>query len=185
MDTELLIQKINELKQKPQLNRHERRYLIKLENKLHSPKISSNKQWRSALTKFLIVFGVLLFIVGLYWYIKSLPYLPPIDMAGHKEENPSSHIVDKAMPEYIQKHMLEHADGKGKPGVLIQYNCSSPYTCEPGLIDRLKNLIKKYPENVYLTPGNYDGVIILTKLNKREILSSFNEAKIIKFIKNE
>lgn len=185
MDKELLIKKIDELKQKPQLNSHERRYLMKLENKLNSPKTSSNKQWRRSLTQFLIVFVIFLLIGGLYWYKKSLPYLPPIDMDGHKEENPPSHIVDKTMPEYIQKHMLEHADGKGKPGVLIQYNCSPPYKCESGLVDRLKSLIKKYPENVYLAPGKYDGFIILTKLNKRKILNSFNEEKIIQFIKNK
>ncbi len=185
MDTELLIQKINELKQKSQLNRHERRHLIKLENKLNPPRLKSNNPWKNILRRILIVFILLFLSGGLYWYIKSLPYLPPIDMDGHKEENPPSHIVDEAMPEYIQKHMLEHADGKGKPGVLIQYNCSAPYKCESGLVDRLKSLIKKYPENVYLAPGNYDGAIILTKLNKREILDSFNEARIVEFINDK
>lgn len=182
MDKELVVQKINELKEKAQLNRHERRYLEKLESKLHPPKISSNVPWKSILTKFLIALTILFLIVGLYLYIKSRPNLPPIDLSGHIEENPSSHVLDTAMPEVIQKHMLEHADGKGDPGIIIQYNCNKPYRCEPGLGNKLKQLVKKYPKHVYLAPGNYSGMIILTRLNKREILNSYNEAKIIEFI---
>ena len=41
---------------------------------------------------------------------------------------------------------------------------------------------KKYPENVYLAQGNYDGKIILTRLGKREILDKFDEKKIVEFI---
>ncbi|MBI4225555.1 hypothetical protein HY612_00405 [Candidatus Roizmanbacteria bacterium] len=85
------------------------------------------------------------------------------------------------MPEVIQKHMLEHADGKGKPGVVIQYNCKK-YSCEKDLIGKLKNLVKKYPDSVYLAPGNYDGKIILTKLGEREILAKYDEKKISEFI---
>lgn len=182
MDKELVVQKINELRKKPQLNRHERRYLAKLENKLNLSKISSHFPWKSILTKFSIVLTILFLIGGLYLYIKSRPNLPPIDMSGHIEENPPSHILDTAMPEVIQKHMLEHADGKEEPGVIIQYNCKKPYRCEPGLVNRLKQLVKKYPKNVYLAPGNYSDMIILTRLNKREILNSFNESKIVEFI---
>ena len=79
--------------------------------------------------------------------------------------------------------MLEHADGDGKNGlgVIIQYNCEK-YRCEKDLIEKLKTLVKKYPKNVYLTPGNYDGKIILTRLGKREILDKFDEQKITSFI---
>ncbi len=78
--------------------------------------------------------------------------------------------------------MLEHANGKVKPGVIIQYNCKK-YYCEPDLITKLTELVKQYPENVYLAPNNYDGKIILTKLNKRQILNEFNEQVIKDFIK--
>lgn len=185
MDVETIQQKINELKQKPQLNRRERRYLAKLENKLNSQKASSTIPWKSILTKFSISLA-LVFLLGVsYLYIRSRPNLPPIDMSGHIEENPPSHVLDTAMPEVLQKHMLEHADGKGSPGVIIQYNCSTKYSCNPGLVDKLKGIVKKYPKNVHLAPGNYDGIIILTKLNKREILDSFDEPKITAFINNE
>jgi len=182
MDKELIIQKINELKGKAQHNRHERRYLAKLENKMSPSKITSSIPWKSILTKFFIVLTTLFLIGGLYLYIKSLPHLPPIDMSGHIEENPPSHILDTAMSEVIQKHMLEHADGKGDPGIIIQYNCNKPYRCEPVLVNKLKQLVKKYPKNVYLAPGNYSGMIILTRLNKREVLNSYNEPKMLEFI---
>ena len=175
---------IEKLKQKPQLNRHERRYLTKLESKLNQPKISSSFPRKNIFKKLFISFVVLSVVVGLFLYIKSLPNLPPIDMTGHIEENPSAHILNKEMPESIQKHMLEHADGKGKPSILIQYNCKK-YNCEKGLIEKLKVLVKKYPENVYLAPNNYDGKIIITKLNQRKIISAFDEGQIVDFITNK
>src|SRR3989338_7113289 len=144
MEKELVAQKIDELKKKPQLNRHERRYLAKLENKLNPPKISSDIPWKSILTKLLIALTILFLIGVFYLYIKSRPNLPPINISGHIEENPPSHILDNAMPEVIQKHMLEHADGKGEPGIIIQYNCKKPYSCEPELVNRLKQLVEKY-----------------------------------------
>lgn len=183
MDIEHIQKEIDRIKQKHQLNRHERRYLAKLESKLIQPKIVTSLPWKNIFTKFFISFAVLSIIIGLFWYIKSLPNMPPIDMAGHIEKNPPAHILDTEMPESIQKHMFEHADGKGKPGILIQYNCKK-YNCEKDLIEKLKVLIKKYPENVYLSPNNYDGKIILTRLNKREILEKFVEKKIISFIEN-
>lgn len=189
MSEEKIINEINILKQKPQLRRQERRYLQKLESKLSGNQINSSESKGKPLNIKLILSTIsivvlsLSAIVGITWYISSRPSLPPINMAGHIEENPSSHILNTKMPESIQKHMLEHADGKGKPGVLIQYNCKK-YNCEKDLIEKLKVLVKKYPENVYLAPGNYDGKIILTRLNKREILKKFDGKIIITFIKN-
>jgi len=171
---------IKELKQKPLLNRRERRYLTKLEGKLYSsPKNPLN--WKGLATKILIILVCLLTIGGIGWYVVTRPNLPPIDMTGHIEENPPAHILDTEMPESIQKHMLEHADGKGKQSVLIQYNCKK-YACERDLIDELKTLVKSYPQNVYLAPGNYDGKIILTRLGQRQILTSFDEQQIVDFI---
>lgn len=134
------------------------------------------------LRKFLFLFLGIAFIAGVAWWINSQPNLPPIDIAGHVEDNPNLHAISEPMPEPIQKHMLEHADGEGKPGIIIQYNCSKPYICEPGLADKLKNVVKKYPENVYLAPGNYDGKIILTRFGQREILDKLDQKKIEEFI---
>ncbi|OGK26028.1 hypothetical protein A3C28_02130 [Candidatus Roizmanbacteria bacterium RIFCSPHIGHO2_02_FULL_39_9] len=173
---------IEKLKQKPQLNRRERRYLAKLEKKRTPQTSGQTIDWKAITTRSLIVFGVLITLGGIIWYIRMQPNLPPIDMSGHIEQNPKSHVLNEAMPDPIQKHMLEHADGEGEPGVIIQYNCTKPYICESGLVDKLKVVVKKYPENVYLAPNTYDGVIILTKLNKREILDKFDEKKIKDFI---
>ena len=79
--------------------------------------------------------------------------------------------------------MFEHADGKGKPGIIIQYNCQK-YICEPDLVQKLTALVKQYPDNVYLAPNNYDGEIILTKLNEIKILENFDEKIIRDFIQS-
>ncbi len=121
-------------------------------------------------------------VIGLgLWYLSTRPNLPPTDMQGHIEESPKAHIVDAPMPDAIQRHMLEHADGKGKPSIIIQYNCKK-FSCEPDLVVKLTDLVKQYPDNVYLAPNDYDGKIILTKMGKLQILDGFDEESIKKFI---
>ena len=120
-------------------------------------------------------------IFGFGWFLISRPSFPPTSMQNHIEQSPPSHIVDRPIPANIQKHMLEHADGGGKPGIVIQYNCDD-YDCSPDLVEKLTELVKQYPNNVYLAPNNYDGKIILTKLRKREILDTFDEQAIRTFI---
>ena|SRR3989338_5631903 len=176
MEEARILSEIEKLRQKAQLNRRERRYLAILKSKLHPPSKSS-VNWKGILRKTLLGIGGLLFIGGISWYIGTRSNLPPIDTAGHIEQNPKSHILSEPMPESIQKHMLEHADGKGKPGILIQYNCKK-YDCEKNMVGKLQTLIKKYPENIYLAPGNYDGKIILTRLGKREVLDALVQKKI-------
>ena len=181
MDNQSIQEQINLLKNKPQLSRRERRYLAKLERKLQGEQKPNTFNWKDIATKIVVILLVVTFIGGIVWYIKSQPTLPPIDIEGHVEQSPPSHISDQEMPEPIQKHMLEHADGEGKPGILIQYNCKK-YNCEKNMVDKLRRLVKKYPENGYLARGNYDGKIVLTKLGKREILDSFAEKRITDFI---
>lgn len=120
-------------------------------------------------------------IGGLGWFVSTRPSLPPTTAQNHSEDMPQAHIADTPIPDSMQRHMLEHADGKGKSGILIQYNCKK-YSCESDLITKLTELVKQYPENVYLAPNNYDGKIILTKLGKNEILDTFDEQIIKKFI---
>lgn len=185
METSDIQKQIEELKQKSQLNRRERRNLARLEQKLHPSRGVSSFPWKSVSTKLLIIVIAGLIIAGIFGFVRSQPNLPPVDIEGHIEQNPRSHILDSEMPEPIQKHMLEHADGDSKNGLglIIQYNCKK-YSCEKGLIEKLKNVVKKYPKNVYLAPGNYDGKIILTKLGKQEILNDYDEKKIVEFITN-
>ncbi len=120
-------------------------------------------------------------VVGLGWFIANRPYLPPTTTQGHTEDMPQSHVTDSPIPSSMQRHMLEHADGKGAPGIIIQYNCKD-YACEPDMIQNLKTLVGKYSGNVYLAPNNYDGKIILTKLGAIKVLDAFNEEEIKKFI---
>ena len=191
MEPETVQKQIEGLKSKEQLTRRERRYLQKLESKLSGNK-NSNKPFelegkpfniKSILIEILIIVVVALIIIGIIWFAASRPNLPPIDLAGHIEQNPPSHILDQEMTEAIQKHMLEHADGDDKKGqgMIIQYNCKK-YSCEKDFIPKLTTLVKKYPKNIYLAPGNYDGKIILTKLGQRKTLSSFDEGQITDFI---
>lgn len=195
MEPATIQKQIQNLKNKPQLTRRERRYLQKLESKLSEnknlskPSESAGKSSniiKPILTKISIISLIVLIMAIIVWFVVSRPNLPPIDLTGHIEENPPSHVADVEMSESIQKHMLEHADGDDKkgPGIIIQYNCKK-YICEKDLIPKLTVLVKKYPKNVYLAQGNYDGKIILTRLNKREIIEKFDEEKIVDFIENK
>ncbi|MCH7883314.1 hypothetical protein IIA95_02785 [Patescibacteria group bacterium] len=120
-------------------------------------------------------------IGGIGWFAATRPSLPPTTDVNHSEASPSAHIVTQPIPDVVQRHMLEHADGRGKPGIIIQYNCND-FECEPDLIKNLTELVKRYPDNVYLAPNSYDGEIILTKLGKRKILDGFDEQAITDFI---
>ena len=113
---------------------------------------------------------VLLVVWGISSLIPDIRNLPPTDAQGHIEVNPASHISKEPMQLLIQKHMLEHADGTGPPGIIINYNCED-FECEPGLIENLEAFAIKYTSNVYVAPWkNMGAVIVLTKLGKLEIL---------------
>jgi len=128
----------------------------------------------------LVVFGAIL--GGIVWLINSIETLPPTTMQGHIEASPASHILKEQMPLAIQKHMLEHSDETGPPGVIINYNCKQ-YDCEPDLIEKLESFVEKYPDHVYVSPfKGMDAKIALTKLGKIEILEEFDEEKIEAFI---
>ena len=128
----------------------------------------------------LIAVGI---IGGLGWLISLAPNLPPISMENHSENSPIAHIITTKMPDPIQRHMLEHADGNDSngSGIIIQYNCDD-YECQSDLVQKLTALVKEYPRNVYLAPNNYDGKIILTRLGKRKVLDEFDEQAIRDFI---
>ncbi|MEX2017302.1 MAG: hypothetical protein WD876_02415 [Candidatus Pacearchaeota archaeon] len=117
----------------------------------------------------------------IYFPISNLKILPPTDMDGHIESNPSNHVLKETMPIAIQKHMLEHADGTGRPGVIINYNCED-YDCETDLIENLETFTEVY-DYVYVAPfKGMDAKIALTKLNKIEVLEEYNNKTIEKFI---
>jgi len=124
-------------------------------------------------------------IGGVMWFASSRPNLPTTASQGHAEGVPSAHIVTTPIPDNIQRHMIEHADGNDSngSGIIIQYNCDD-YDCEPDLIEKLTDLVLEYPRNVYLAPNSYDGKIILTKLGRRKVLDEVDEQAIRDFIGN-
>lgn len=111
----------------------------------------------------------LLAAVGVGWLGSSIvtaKRLPPTSLVDHVEQSPPGHILTTPMPLAIQKHMLEHADGGGRPGVVINYNCVK-FRCPEGMVDRLAGLVRAYPEFVYLAPyPEMDVKIAVTKLGK-------------------
>jgi|SRR3989344_4681095 len=128
-----------------------------------------------------IVVGLI--IAGIVWGISNIERLPPTDMDGHIESNPSSHILKYPMPIAIQKHMLEHADGVegGKAGVIINYNCKD-YSCEESLIENLESFATEY-DYVYVAPfKGMDAKIAVTKLGKIDILEEYDKIRIKSFI---
>ncbi len=131
----------------------------------------------------ILIIIVGLIITGVVWGTSNIERLPPIDMDGHIESNPSSHILKDPMPIATQKHMLEHVDGVegGKAGVIINYNCMD-YQCEKGLIGELEDFATEY-DYVYVAPfKGMDAKIAVTKLGKIDVLEEYDEIQIKKFI---
>jgi len=124
--------------------------------------------------------------VGLGWLGYSLvtaKRLPPTGMADHIEVSPPGHILTEPMPLNIQKHMLEHADGGGPPGVIINYNCVK-FRCPDGMIERLTTIARSYPTFVYLAPfPDMDVKIAITRLGKIITLDEVDEQRIHEFIR--
>ncbi len=109
-------------------------------------------------------------------------YYPPTDIRGHTENVPPSHILSSPMPLSVHKHMLEHADGSGPPGVIINYNCED-FECAPDLVDRLAAIVNDYPDNVYLAPfPNMSAKIVVSRYQRRLVLDEYDEEKIREFI---
>lgn len=122
---------------------------------------------------------------GLGWLgysIVTAKRLPPTSMADHTEEMPPGRILTTPMPLAIQKHMLEHADGKDRPGVIINYNCVQ-FRCAEGLIERLTEVARAY-SFVYLAPyPEMDARIAVTRLGEILVLDDADQARIHEFIK--
>lgn len=154
---------------------------IKKSNPLLELSYSQKKKIKIGLI--LIIF---LFMFGgiIYFFALNVQVLPPVSVQGHIEVNPPSHILKEPMDLRVQKHMLEHSDGIGPPGIIINYNCID-FECEEDLILKLENFAKKYPLNVYVAP--FKGMttkIVLTKSGKLKKLNEFDEKIIEDFIKN-
>src|SRR3990172_2339486 len=131
-----------------------------------------------------LIIAVLL-IGGIYYWSTNREILPPTDMAVHIEQNPSSHVMDEPMSLSVQKHMLEHSDGKGQPGVVINYNCED-FGCDSDLKDRLTEIANKYPEFVYIAPfPNMSKKIAITRMGKIQTFNNLEVEGLMRFIEEE
>ena len=132
----------------------------------------------------LIIIGIVVY--GIFFLVSKSSNsltLPPTNMQGHIEVSPPSHILKEPMKLSIQKHMLEHVDGKDGVGggIIINYDCKN-YECEEGLVEKLESFANKY-NNVYVAPFKNMAVkIAITKLGRIETLDELNERKIEIFI---
>ena len=124
---------------------------------------------------------------GLGWLgysVATARRLPPTSMTDHVEASPAGHILTEPMPLAIQKHMLEHADGGGPPGVIINYNCTK-FRCPDGMVDRLAAIARAYPAFVYLAPyPEMDVKIAVTRLGKILVADDVDEGRIRGFIED-
>ncbi|MCH7730878.1 hypothetical protein IID21_05215 [Patescibacteria group bacterium] len=175
------VEKNSQQAEQQQLTKQERRQL----KRQHKQEEWQKEQGKERIKKIIMIAGIVLVVGGgifaLSLFASRAPNVPPTSQVNHSENSPPTHIMSNPIPEGIQKHMLEHADGVGPPGIIIQYNCDD-FECEFDLVERLTQLVQEYPENVYLAPNMYDGKIILTKEGRREILDSFDEQTIRSFI---
>jgi len=165
----------------PQLTKQERKRLKKQGKQEERRQGRSQEKMKKIITIVVLVLVVGGGIFALGWFFSTAPSLPPTTQQNHSEESPPAHIVTVPIPEAIQRHMFEHADGGGRPGIIIQYNCQD-FACAPDLIEKLTELVQRYPQNVYLAPNSYAGKIILTKLGRRKILEDFDQQAIEDFI---
>ena len=175
----------NETNNKP-ISEAKARYEKQKQEKIAAKKRSATVKEVTKKSKTVLVVGIIVAVLAVGGYfalqkLQSIPFLPPISAQNHSETSPVAHILDTRIPDREQRHMMEHADGDGFPGIIIQYNCDA-YACEDDLVSQLTQLVEEYPDNVYLAPNRYDGKIILTKAGRREILDQFDEVAIREFI---
>jgi len=151
--------------------------------KYKAPKQKMDPQQKKKIRNWSIFVIIVVIIVGgISFLVLSIKTLPPTDPRGHSEDKPPSHAVKNPMSISMQRHMLEHSDGDGPPGVIINYNCED-YICEPDLISKLEKFVEKYPNNVYVAPfPDMDAKIALTRAGRQKTLKEFDQSRIEFFI---
>ena len=109
--------------------------------------------------------------------------LPPTGFsAAHLESLPRQQINTQPIPRLEQEHVMERAAGHERGSMLVQYNCVE-YDCEPGLVEKLTEIVLNFPRYVYLAPyPTMDAKIALAAPGRLLTLESLDEDKIRKFI---
>lgn len=109
--------------------------------------------------------------------------LPPTGFsAAHLESLPLQQINTRPIPRLEQEHVMERAAGHEKGSLLVQYNCVE-YQCEPGLVERLTEIVLEFPRYVYLAPyPTMDAKIALAAPGRLETLDFLDELRVRQFI---
>lgn len=180
------LKELESLAKEGRLTKKQKRLFKRLRKKQEQAKKRKRTKFKQVGKWAFLTLALAAAIYGGYYYYANREILPPTDMANHIEKSPSSHILKEPMPIAVHKHMLEHADGKGKPGVIINYNCKD-FDCKDDFLPKLEELVQKdeYKDFLYLAPyPNMSTKLVLTKLGKQETLDQFNAEKIKQFIEN-
>ena len=128
----------------------------------------------------LAVGGFALFMAASSTFGKILP--PTGFTPTHLESLPSQQINSRPIQRREQEHVMERQAGHERGSMLVQYNCRK-YQCEDDLVNRLTEIVRTYPPQVYLAPyPAMDAKIALAAPGKLLILDDLNEDKIREFI---
>ena len=128
----------------------------------------------------LAIVGLVLFMTTRSTFGKELP--PTSFSPAHLESFPPQQINDRPIPRLIQEHVMERNAGHPRGSMLVQYNCVD-YQCEPGLAERLTEIVLTFPQNVYLAPyPTMDAKIALAAPGRLLTLEVLDENRIRKFI---
>lgn len=128
----------------------------------------------------LVIGGLLLFMTTRSTFGKELP--PTSFTPAHLESMPPQQLNTQPIPRLVQEHVMERDAGHEMGSMLVQYNCRT-YTCEPGLVDRLTDIVVTYPSYVFLAPyPTMDAKIALAAPGRLLTLDTLDEDKIREFI---
>ncbi len=128
----------------------------------------------------LVIGGLVLFMTTRSSFGKILP--PTAFSPAHLETLPPRKINSQPIPRLVQEHVMERNATHPNGQMLVQYNCQT-YTCEPGLVESLTEIVSAYPPAVYLAPyPTMDAKIALAAPGRLLILDALDEEKIRGFI---
>ncbi len=127
---------------------------------------------------------VALVIGGFVHYGSTRQVLPPTGFGpGHSESFPPQQINTQPIPRPVQEHVMERGGTTHpKGGMLVQYNCVD-YECESDLVEKLADIVRSYPPQVYLAPyPGMDAKIALAAPGRIETLDLLDEQQVRQFI---
>ncbi|MFB3091653.1 MAG: DUF3105 domain-containing protein [Dehalococcoidia bacterium] len=127
--------------------------------------------------------AVAVVVTGIIFYASTRKELPPTSFGpAHSESLPTRQINNDPIPRPIQEHVMERGGVHRKGGMLVQYNCAG-YQCEPDLVERLTEIARSYPPQVYLAPyPGMDAKIALAAPGRLLTLETLDEDRIREFI---